>query len=66
MQIVRFDRGDTLRLKKPHPCGNSDFLVLRVGSDIRLACRGCARDLTFSRLSLEKMIKTVLPKESVE
>ena len=61
MQIVRFSVGDTLRLKKAHPCGNAEFRVLRVGSDIRLVCCGCGRDLTLPRLSLEKMIKTVLP-----
>ena len=63
MQIVRFSLGDTLRLKKPHPCGNADFRVLRVGSDIRLLCLGCGRDLTLPRFNLEKMIKTVFPKE---
>lgn len=63
MQIVKFSLGDILRLKKPHPCGNTDFDVLRVGSDIRLVCRGCGRDLTLPRFQLEKMIKIVLRKE---
>ena len=63
MQIVRFSLGDTLRLKKPHPCGRADFRVLRVGSDIRLLCLGCGRDLTLPRFNLEKMIKTVFTKE---
>ena len=25
--------GDILEMKKPHPCGNKEFLVLRVGMD---------------------------------
>ncbi len=37
---------DILILKKQHPCGASTFKVLRVGSDIRIVCEGCGRDLT--------------------
>lgn len=63
MKIVRFDVGDTLVLKKPHPCSSNTFKVLRIGSDVRIACTGCKRDLTLPREALEKSIKQVIPKE---
>ena len=49
MEIIRFDVGDILVMKKKHPCGTEKFRVLRVGSDIRTVCTGCGRDLTLPR-----------------
>jgi len=61
MNIPRFSVGDTLTLKKKHPCGCFDFEVLRTGSDIRIVCKGCGRDMTLSREKLEKAIKKITP-----
>ncbi|MBO5313640.1 MAG: DUF951 domain-containing protein [Clostridia bacterium] len=51
--------GDILELKKPHPCGEHAFKVLRVGSDIKISCVGCGRALILERVKLEKMIKCI-------
>jgi hypothetical protein len=59
MKIVKLAVGDTIRMKKPHPCGSDVFLVLRVGSDIRIKCSGCGRDVTVPRIKIEKNIKMV-------
>ena len=59
MQILRFAQGDILRMKKKHPCGDERFRVLRTGSDVRVRCEGCGRDMTLSRIALEKMIRKV-------
>lgn len=61
MNIIQFSVGDMLVLKKKHPCSSDRFKVLRCGSDIRILCNGCNRDLTIPREKLEKMIKSVLP-----
>ena len=58
--------GDTLEMKKDHPCGTRLFEVKRVGSDIRVVCRGCGRDMTVPRIKLEKGIKRVIPKATEE
>ena len=63
MQIIKFNVGNVLELKKPHPCGEKLFKVLRVGSDVRIVCTGCGRDMTLPREALEKSIKSVKPKE---
>lgn len=62
MNIVKFSVGDTLTLKKKHPCGSAFFTVVRVGSDVRIVCQGCSRDLTLPRIALEKSIKRVTEK----
>jgi hypothetical protein len=59
MVIPIFSAGDTLKMKKPHPCGSSLFSVLRCGSDVRIRCQGCGREVTVPRIKLEKSIKSV-------
>ena len=53
--------GDILEMKKPHPCSPKSvyFRVMRVGSDIRIVCENCGRDLTLPRVKLEKSIRRV-------
>ncbi len=58
--IIKFSVNDTLELKKPHPCGSKLFRVLRTGSDVRIICTKCGRDLTIERIKLEAMIRKVL------
>ena len=60
MQIIKFSVGDRLLMKKKHPCGADTFSVMRTGSDVRIKCDGCGRDMTFPRESVEKMIKRVI------
>lgn len=62
MNVIRFGVGDILEMKKSHPCGSSSFRVLRTGSDIRIVCNGCGRDMTVPREKLEKSIKKVTVK----
>ncbi len=56
MQINLYD---ILELKKNHPCGGKAFTVLRLGSDIKLRCNTCAKELTLPRIKLERMIRNL-------
>lgn len=51
--------GDILVMKKPHPCGGMEFLVLRSGMDFRIRCKNCGRELMIPRLKCEKNIKRI-------
>jgi len=46
-------------MKKQHPCGEKQFLVLRSGMDFRIRCTGCGREFMVSRSKCEKNIKSV-------
>ena len=59
VKIIRFSVGDTLVMKKQHPCGCDRMTVLRVGSDVRVRCAGCGHDMTVPRIKLEKSIRRV-------
>lgn len=51
--------GDTIELKKPHPCGERQFLVTRVGMDLKIKCTGCGREVMVPRSKIEKNIRSV-------
>lgn len=52
--------GDVLLMKKKHPCGCSEFSVLRIGADFRIRCNGCGREVMLERVKVEKNIKKII------
>lgn len=60
MKILSLHVGDVLQMKKKHACGADTFDCLRVGSDIRIRCQGCGRDVTVPRIKLESSIKKII------
>lgn len=52
--------GDILTMKKPHPCGENNFLVLRVGMDFKIRCVSCGREVMLPRKKCEKNIKKII------
>lgn len=51
--------GDTLVMKKEHPCGSNRFAVLRVGMDFKIRCEKCGREIMAPRAKIEKRIKKI-------
>ena len=51
--------GDILEMKKPHPCGEKRFSVLRVGMDFKIRCVKCSREVMVPRIKIEKNIKHI-------
>lgn len=52
--------GDTIELKKQHPCGSKEFEIVRAGMDFRIKCKKCEAQIWISRVKLEKRIKRVI------
>jgi hypothetical protein len=48
--------GDVVRLRRPHPCGGSAWLVDRLGADIGLRCQTCGRHVLLERRLLESRL----------
>lgn len=55
--MTEFAVGDIVKLKKPHPCGSSEWKVLRVGADFRLQCLGCGHQVMVPRKLVEKNLR---------
>ena len=47
-------------MKKPHACKTNDWIITRVGVDIKLKCAYCQREIMMDRLEFERKLKKVL------
>lgn len=62
MERLEYQVGDTVRLKKQHPCGASEWEILRIGMDFRLKCTGCGHQIMLPRRQVEKNTKEIKKK----
>lgn len=65
MEIKQFAVGDVLFMKKNHACSANakEMAVLMTGSDIKVRCVSCGREMIIPRVKLEKNIKRIARKE---
>ena len=56
--VLEVRLGDVVRLKKKHPCGGYEWLVVRLGADIGIVCRTCARRVLLPRSEFERRVKS--------
>lgn len=52
--------GDVVKTRKPHPCGNDIWNVIRIGADIKIKCRKCGHIVMLDRDTFLKRRKAVL------
>jgi hypothetical protein len=56
----RFGLNSVLVLRKEHPCGSKEWIVIRNGADIKIKCLGCDRIVMIDRPTLQRRIKKVI------
>jgi hypothetical protein len=52
--------GDIVRMRKPHPCGSSEWEVVRLGADIGMRCIGCERRVLIPRSQFMRQVKALI------
>ena len=52
--------GDALELRRRHPCGGTEWDVVRVGADIGLRCRTCEHRVLMDRSTLRRRLKALI------
>lgn len=57
-RFVDISLGDVVRLRKAHPCGGTDWTVVRVGADVGLRCLTCQHRVLVPRSLFERRLKT--------
>ena len=57
MVVVEFRLGETLIMRKAHPCGGTTWRVERLGADIGVRCLTCQHYLLMTRSKLERAVK---------
>jgi len=65
IMLPEINIGDTVRLRKPHPCGSYEWRIVRLGADIGLECLKCGHRVMLSRRELAHRAKTILPGETI-
>lgn len=64
MQEKKFDLNDIVEMKKPHPCGENKWRIIRMGMDIRIKCLGCDHSVLIPRKEFTRKLKKVLTEEN--
>jgi hypothetical protein len=59
MSFVSVSTGDSVTMRKPHPCGSYEWSVTRTGADIGLQCSTCGRRVMLTRDDFERRVKKV-------
>ena len=49
---------EIVTMKKQHPCGGTEWKIVRVGADIKLQCVTCGKFINLTRDELKKRAKT--------
>ena len=60
MDDKKIDIGTLVVMKKGHPCGANEWIIERVGADIKLKCTNCNRLIMMPRVEFNKKIKKII------
>jgi hypothetical protein len=63
--VVEIRLGDTVQLRKKHPCGGYEWEVVRVGADIGIKCLKCQHRVLLERAVLERRLKAFISRGPV-
>jgi len=64
--MMEYKLNDIVVMKKTHPCGSSDFKIIRLGADIKIKCLKCEHVIKLPRIDFNKKIKKVIKNEKEE
>lgn len=62
----KLEIGDVIIMKKPHACGETRWVITRLGVDLKLKCLGCSHEIMMDRLEVYKKMKKKEAKKDEE
>lgn len=51
---------DIVEMKKPHPCGENKWEIIRLGADFRIKCKKCMHSVLIPRREFERKVKKII------
>ena len=60
MENKKYELGTKVIMKKQHPCGGTEWEIVRVGADIKIKCLNCGRTVLLPSIDFNKKIKKVI------
>ena len=61
---MEYALGDIVLMKKPHPCGENKWRIIRVGMDVKIKCLKCGHIVMLSHEVFIKRLKRILVDEA--
>jgi len=52
--------GSVVVMKKQHPCGTNEWVITRIGADIKIKCSNCGKSIMLPRIEFDKKVKKVI------
>ena len=56
---MRYQVNQKLTFKKNHACGSNEWLIIKVGADLKLECLGCKRVINLLPSEIDKRKKQI-------
>ena len=56
----KYKLGSIVTMKKPHPCGTNEWVITRIGVDIKIKCLSCNHSVMIPRIDFKKKLKKVV------
>ena len=63
MENKNYELGSIVTMKKAHPCGTNEWVIVRLGADIKIKCLNCGRVVMIPRIEFNKKLKKVIKRE---
>ena len=57
--------GDVVCLRKQHPCGGTEWQVVRLGGHIGIRCLTCQREVLLERGIFERRVRTLVSRDEL-
>ena len=57
---AKYKLNDHVIMKKPHACGTNEWIITRVGVDIKIKCVKCGHEIMMDRLEFEKKLRRII------
>lgn len=64
MEKKVYELNNHVIMKKPHACKTNEWVITRIGVDIKLKCFNCGREIMMDRLEFERKLKKVIGENS--
>ncbi len=55
-----FKLNDKVVMKKPHACKNNEWIITRMGVDIKIKCLKCGREVMLDRQEFKRKLKGII------
>ncbi len=58
--MKEYKLNDCVIMKKPHACKTNEWIITRLGVDIKIKCKHCGREIMMDRLEFEHKLKKII------